>query len=150
MKKKYFTKNNLLKLVVAAVILFLLIQVIPLGRDHANPPIVSEPQWDSPATRALFKRACFDCHSNETVWPWYANIAPMSWLVQMDVNNGRSEMNFSEWDKYQRINADLIAYQVTNDKMPLPQYLMLHPEARLTQAEKDQLVQGIRATLAQP
>ncbi len=148
--KKYFTKNNLLKLVVAAVILFLLIQVIPLGREHANPPIVSEPQWDSPATRALFKRACFDCHSNETVWPWYANIAPMSWLVQMDVNNGRSEMNFSEWDQYQRINADLIAYQVTNGKMPLPQYLMLHPEARLTQAEKDQLVQGIRATLAQP
>jgi hypothetical protein len=57
---------------------FLLIQLVPYGRAHANPPVVKEPAWDSPTTRALAKRACFDCHSNETVWPWYTNVAPVS------------------------------------------------------------------------
>ena len=57
------------------------IQLIPYGRNHTNPPVVTEPQWDSPRTRELFTRACADCHSNETVWPWYSNLAPMSWLV---------------------------------------------------------------------
>jgi mono/diheme cytochrome c family protein len=148
--KKFLTKSNLIKLVVAAVVLFLLIQLIPFGRSHANPPVVSEPKWDSPETKALFKRACFDCHSNETVWPWYSNVAPMSWLVQMDVNNGRSQMNFSEWNANRGINASFIEMVIKEGEMPPPQYLMMHPEARLTQAEKDQLVQGIQATLAKP
>ena len=74
--------------------LFLLaIQLIPYGRAHANPPVLAEPAWDSPATRDLAVRACFDCHSNETVWPWYSNIAPVSWLVQRDVDGGRNKAN---------------------------------------------------------
>ena len=64
----------------AVVGLFVLIQLAPFGRNHTNPPVVQEPSWDSAETRALAKRACFDCHSNETVWPWYSNIAPVSWL----------------------------------------------------------------------
>src|SRR6056297_3230811 len=80
---------------VAAV--FLVIQLIPYGRSHTNPPIVLEPDWDSPRTRELAERACFDCHSNETEWPWYSNIAPVSWLVQHDVDEGRHELNFSDW-----------------------------------------------------
>ena len=74
----------------------------------------------------------------------------MPWLVQMDVKNGRSRLNFSEWDIQKEINTNLIEYMITSGEMPLPQYLMLHPEARLTQAEKDQLIQGIHRTLAQP
>ena len=64
---------------------FLVAQLIPFGRSHTNPVVVKEPTWDSPTTRDLAKRACFDCHSNETVWPWYTNIAPVSWLTQRDV-----------------------------------------------------------------
>ena len=85
----------------AAFILFLVgvlgllvIQLIPYGREHSNPAVVSEPPWDSPATRAFAVTACFDCHSNETEWPWYSNIAPMSWLVQRDVDEGRQHLNF--------------------------------------------------------
>ena len=80
------------------VLLAVLIQLIPYGHDHSNPPVMEEPTWDSPQTRAIVKRACFDCHSNETVWPWYSNIAPASWLVYRDVSEGREHLNFSEWD----------------------------------------------------
>jgi hypothetical protein len=61
-----------------------------------------EPRWDGPATRALAVRACYDCHSNETVWPWYSHVAPVSWLTQRDVAEGRRKLNFSEWDRGQK------------------------------------------------
>lgn len=67
------------------LVLLLAIQLVPYGRDHTNPPVVAEPAWDSPATRALFVRACADCHSNQTVWPWYSHVAPVAWLVAHDV-----------------------------------------------------------------
>ena len=76
-------------LVVAAI------QVVPYGQDHTNPPIVKEPAWNSASTRQLAKRACFDCHSNETRWPNYARVAPVSWLVERDVQQGREALNFS-------------------------------------------------------
>ena len=83
-----------------------LIQLIPFGRTHLNPPQTKEPSWNSPDTRALFRRACFDCHSNQTVWPWYSHVAPVSWLLQRDVNGGRSHLNFTEWDRPQRHAKD--------------------------------------------
>ena len=92
-------KKIFLWLVVGLVALFVLIQLVPYGRNHANPPVVKEPEWVSPQTRQLAKRACFDCHSNESVWPWYSNIAPVSWLVQNDVDEGRRRLNFSEWGR---------------------------------------------------
>ena len=150
MLKRIFTFGFLFKGLLVAIGLFALIQVIPLGRNHANPDVLNEPRWDSAETRALFKRACFDCHSNETNWPWYSNLAPMSWMLQMDVDNARANMNFSEWEESNGINADLIARKVANNEMPKARYLMLHPEARLTQVEKDQLIQGIRLTLTNP
>ena len=64
------------------VMAFVAIQFVPYGRDHANPPADAEPAWDSPDTRTLAKEACFDCHSNETEWPAYSNVAPISWLIQ--------------------------------------------------------------------
>ena len=64
----------------------ILIQLIPFGRVHTNPPKAGEPAWNSPSTRELVRRTCFDCHSNETTWPWYSNVAPASWLLQRDVN----------------------------------------------------------------
>ena len=79
---------------IGVIAAFLAVQLVPYGRAHDNPPVNSEPAWDSPATRALAKQACYDCHSNETEWPAYANIAPISWFVQHDVNEGRAVLNF--------------------------------------------------------
>ena len=78
------------------------IQLVPYGRAHTSPPVTQEPPWNRPETRALAVRACFDCHSNQTVWRWYSHIAPVSWLVQRDVDEGRRKLNYSEWDRGQR------------------------------------------------
>ena len=123
-----------------------LIQLIPFGRNHTNPRVTREPAWDPPGTRALFRRACFDCHSDETVWPWYSNIAPVSWLVQNDVNGGRGHLNFSEWDRPQRHAKD-VAAQVKGDEMPPWFYLPMHSAAKLTAAEKQALLAGVEESL---
>ena len=124
----------------------IVIQLVPYGHDHSNPPVVKEPAWDSPATRDLFHRACFDCHSNETRWPWYSNVAPVSWLVQNDVNGGRSHMNLTEWDQPQRHAKD-VADEVTTKDMPPWYYLPMHPAARLTDAERAALAAGAEKSL---
>lgn len=129
--------TGLLLLLVAA-------QVVPYGRDHDNPPVVAEPPWDTPATRELARRACFDCHSNETRWPWYSNIAPLSWLIQRDVDEGRDELNWSEWGLDGE--GDESAETVIEGSMPPSTYSLLHPEVRLSDQEIDALVAGLEAT----
>jgi hypothetical protein len=129
-------------LILAGVIIFGLIQLIPYGRNHANPAVVKEPTWDA-QTRALARRACMDCHSNETVWPWYSNIAPASWLIQHDVDEGRQRLNFSTWGSG-RQEVEEIAGVVLEGEMPPPQYLLIHKEAKLTDAEKQTLVNGLQ------
>jgi len=135
------------KIVLAGAVSLLLIQTVPYGREHANPPVVREPSWDSPATRELAKRACFDCHSHETVWPWYAQVAPLSWLVQYDVNEGRKELNFSDWQGNRKgERPEKIGKEVAAGEMPPFQYLINHAEARLSPAEKSRLIDGLTAT----
>jgi hypothetical protein len=126
------------------------IQFLPYGRDHANPPVTAEPQWDSPTTRQLAALACFDCHSNETIWPWYSNIAPISMMVYRDVERGRAVLNFSEWDRqeWSPEESEELAEVVAKGQMPLPYYLILHPEAKLTARQEGQLINGLLATLA--
>ena len=133
----------LLRILLWAIIVGVVIQVVPFGRQHTNPPIVKEPAWDSPQTRALAKRACFDCHSNETTWPWYSSVAPVSWLTQRDVNGGRRHLNFSEWNTPQR-HAGHAAEEIQKGDMPLWFYLPMHPAARLTPAEKAALIGGLQ------
>ena len=126
---------------------FLLIQLVPYGRNHTNPPVIQEPNWDSPETRALAERACFACHSNETVWPWYSNIAPISWLTQHDTEEGRQILNFSEWGVNGRHQeSDEIAESIQEGEMPMPIFLITHAEARLTDAEKQALIRGLNAS----
>lgn len=129
---------------------FLLIQLVPYGKDHTNPPVTGEPAWDTPRTKELAKRACFDCHSNETVYPWYSNVAPVSWLVAHDIEEGRGYLNFSEWQagskRAQRAALE-VGDQVTEGNMPPSVYLLQHPEARLTDAEKQELLKGFEASL---
>ena len=136
-------------LVIAILVIgFILIQLIPYGRDHVNPPVVSEPQWDSPRTKELAQRACFDCHSNQTVWPWYSNIAPGSWLIYRDVMEGRSNLNFSDLGSSQR-GADEAAEIVMEGEMPPFQYILIHKNAILTSAEREELAKGLSVTLGQ-
>jgi hypothetical protein len=125
----------------------LAMQIVPFGRSHVNPPVTQEPKWDSPRTRELAKRACFDCHSNETVWPWYSNVAPVSWLVQNDVDEGRSRLNFSEWNGGGR-EIERIGGAVLEGEMPPSIYLVQHPDARLSDPELQELANGLQNTVS--
>ncbi len=126
--------------------LFALLQLVPL--DRTNPPVTREVKWDADQTRALAQRACSDCHSNQTVWPWYARVAPASFLIVNHVVEGRSRLNFSQWDGP---NADFREVQrtVSEGEMPRGDYLLMHPEARFTAAETSQLLAGLQTTFQQ-
>lgn len=130
---------------------FLLIQLVPYGRDHTNPPVLSQPNWDSPETHALAQTACFDCHSNETDWSrWYESVAPASWLVQRDVEEGRQIVNFSEWNEGGKPREMEELWEVLQrGSMPPSKYLLLHSEAKLTPEQVDQLIKGLQATTMQ-
>src|SRR5919112_1245512 len=108
--------------------LLLLIQVIPYGHAHTNPPDTGEPQWDSPRTRELVVQACYDCHSNHTVYPWYANIAPTSWLTQHDIDTARSYLNFTDWARKDQAGKEAagMACNKVMAKPPLPVMFRLH------------------------
>lgn len=130
----------------AGFVVAMLIQVVPYGHDRTNPPVVQEPAWDAAATRALARRACFDCHSNETEWPAYSRVAPVSWLIQRDVTEGRSKLNFSEWNRPQE-EAGEAAEAVLEGEMPMRAYTLIHAHARLSGDERQALARGLANTL---
>ena len=130
----------------AFVLLFVGIQLVPYR--VSNPSTRNEPAWDSPATRSLAVAACFDCHSNETSTFWFEDIAPLSWWITNHVDEGRSALNFSECTRGRGENE--AAEAVREGSMPPNYYtwLGLHGEAKLTSAQRKQLADGLRATLA--
>lgn len=139
--------------IVLGIILFIIavVTVVPILLE-TDPPVVAEPKWDSPQTRALAARACFDCHSNETKWPWFSRVPGVSFLVVSDTLRGRSHLNFSEWgsgNSREAGNARSISREIQRGSMPPSNYLALHPEANLTDAEKQQLIDGFTKTLSQ-
>jgi hypothetical protein len=141
----FIVSHNLrivLAVVAVGVVGFIVLQFVP-GFAPTNPPVTTQIQWDSPKTQELMRRACMDCHSNETVWPWYSTIAPVSWLVVHDVDEGRSKMNLSTGF---HVEAREMIREIQRGTMPKPIYLPLHPEANLTDAEKADLIAGIQAT----
>jgi hypothetical protein len=105
--------------------------------------VTKDAPWPTPAARALAVRACYDCHSHETRWPWYSHVAPMSWLVQRDVDEGRRHLNFSAWDRPQK-NSHEAAEELAEGAMPPAIYLPLHPDAKLSAAEKAELLAALR------
>ncbi len=127
--------------------LFGLMQVVPYGRTHSNPPVTGEPRWASTETRDLAVRACYDCHSNETNYPWYSNVAPVSWLTQNHIDEGRSKLNFSEFATNPG-EAEEAVEVLAEGEMPPNYYTWfgLHGASKLTEDEKLQLIAGLKAT----
>lgn len=125
----------------ALVVPALAIQLVPVQRT--NPPVEAD-VGAPPEVDRILRRACYDCHSNETSWPWYAYVAPASWFVTGHVNEARGDLNFSHWPAFdldeQDHAFDDIRKQVKSEAMPLPSYLWLHPEARLDERERKILI----------
>ena len=128
---------------------FLLIQAVPYGREHSNPPVTGTPPWDSPRTKQLFDQACANCHSHQTIWPWYSHIAPVSWLTQNDVDDGRHHLNVSTWGAKPQKHATDAADEVREGEMPPWFYLPTHAEARLSDGEKKELADGLVRTFGE-
>lgn len=131
----------------AGVLTFVLIQAVPYGRSHSHAPGSGEPEWATPRTRELMVDACFGCHSNETEYPAYASVAPISWMVQRHVDEGREKVNYSDFATDPG-EADESVDVLEEGEMPPAYYTRfgLHPEANLTPAETDELLAGLRAT----
>ncbi len=127
------------------VALLLGAQLVPV--DRTNPPVQSTVAAPA-AVRTILVKACFDCHSNETRWPWYSRIAPISWWTAGHVREGRKDLNFSIWPTFDFTSQDLILReiekQISTDAMPPRGYRLGHPEARLTDAERQTLLAWTR------
>ena len=127
-----------------SIILFIFVVIQFFGPERTNPKVEPSRSVQSltqipPDVLTTLKRACYDCHSNETTWPAYSYVAPVSWLVIKDVNDGRSHINFSEWAQYspKKVTKALeeICEEVQEKRMPLPIYLLMHSDAKLSDTE---------------
>jgi len=133
------------KILIGLVILLVGIQFIPA--NQANPPITHQVQWANAQTETYFQGACADCHSNETVWPWYSKVAPLSWWIAHHVNHGREYFNVSE----PNIGHADEAYEAVHEGwMPLGSYTWMHPKAQLTTEQRDEFASGLKATFNAP
>jgi hypothetical protein len=134
-----------------AAALLTALQLVPV--DRSNPRVETEISAPDPV-RQILRKACYDCHSHETRWPWYAYVAPVSWYVHHDVEHGREHLNFSAWNRYdakeQRELFEEIDEEVSERSMPLPIYVSLHAEARLTNAERRALTDWAEGMGAAP
>lgn len=122
-------------------------QLVPVPRT--NPPVRSQP--DAPEhVLGILRRACYDCHSNETRWPWYSRVAPTSWVVASHVRRARGDLNFSEWPTFdfelQELSRDDIREQIANGRMPLRSYTFIHRGARLDAEDREALLAWARST----
>ncbi len=141
-------RKRIFQILGVLVLGFLLIQLIPFGHNHTNPPAISEPNWSSTQARALVKQHCFQCHSNETSWPWYSNIAPGSWLIAFDVSEGRRKFNFSDWNKKPGELREM-AEAIQEGEMPPIQYWIVHPSSRMNDQQKQGLISALESTVNQ-
>jgi mono/diheme cytochrome c family protein len=107
----------------------------------------AEATWDSPETAALVRQSCADCHSNQTQWPWYSYVPPVSLLVANHVREGREVLNFSEWVPGREQEIKEIVEVIRSGEMPMPSYLRMHPEATLTSQQQEQLIAGFQRSL---
>ncbi len=125
------------KILIGVAGVLIVVQFIPV--DRSNPPAEGE-IMESTELKTILKRSCYDCHSNETVWPWYSYVAPVSWLVADDVHEGRKHLNFSNWQNIEVRKVSKAKQEiwemVSEGEMPLGKYVLLHPEAKLSEKDK--------------
>ena len=121
-----------------------LLQLVPYGRDHTNPPVTRDAPWPGGRARELATAACYDCHGNQTRWPPQSHVAPFSWLLTRDVEQGRDEFNFSTWDSDDG-EADDAAEEVADATMPPRRFVLAHPDAALSEAERQVLINALEA-----
>ena len=135
------------KIIIGVVILIVSIQFFRI--DKSNP--ASDPKVDffiveevPEDVQAIIKTSCFDCHSNNAVYPWYTNVAPVSWWVKQHIDEGRDELNFSEWGTYsikrKLHKLEEIEELIEEGEMPLNTYLWVHGEAKLTEQQQKKLI----------
>ena len=151
MKKKFLLTIPLLAIA---------LQFVP-APAKTNPPVDPTRSFDTvmkppPEVRDILRRACYDCHSDETKWPWYADVAPVSWPVRKHVVDGRRHLNFSQWlkpgeTKYSSWSEfEEIGISVLDKRMPIPGYDLMHPEAKLTQAERETIAKWVDGAIGAP
>ncbi len=132
-------KINVKKILYGLIVIVILIQLVPIDRENPSSDEALE-ITAPPEVKTILKNSCYDCHSNKTNWPFYSYIAPVSWLVAKDVNKGREELNFSEWEKLSAKEREKkkedIMEEITGNDMPLPIYLITHSGAELNDEQK--------------
>lgn len=139
------------------VIFLVAAQLVPINRTNpvVDPAKTIYAAYPVPLqVRSVFQKSCVDCHSNQTVWPWYSYVAPVSWVVAYDVQEGRTRMNLSEWaNRSKDEREDKLAQmcdELVHDDMPDVKYLWIHHNARPTQEEKDALCAWVETVRNQP
>lgn len=139
-KKKMNARKVLIFIGTVLVLELVFLQFVPV--NITNPPVESDISAPEPVN-SILKRACYDCHSHETVWPWYSNIAPVSFLIERDVKHGREELNFSTWNRYNEKQKKHLRHEtweeVEESEMPPLVYILMHWDARLSKEDKEQL-----------
>src|SRR5215208_6243379 len=138
-RRRFLVREGLGLLAVAV-----LLQLVPYGRDHTNPPVTEDAPWPDGRARELATAACYDCHSNQTRWPIQSFIAPFSWMIARDVSQGREALNFSTWDEDDG-EADDAAEEIADATMPPRRFVLAHPDAALSEAERQLLVDALEA-----
>lgn len=136
--------------IITIIFIVVIIQFVRINRT--NPPVEIDKDFitlENPPEQValILKNACYDCHSHKTIYPWYTNVAPFSWLIGQHIKEGRKHLNFSTWTKYdkkkQLHKLKEIAEEVEEEKMPIPNYTWMHPEAKLSNEDRQILVDWV-------
>jgi mono/diheme cytochrome c family protein len=135
--------RKLLRVAAVLLLVFLALQLVPYGWTKTNPPVTAAAPWPNEQAESVARTSCYACHSNETEWPAYSYVAPMSWLVRNDVEGGREEMNFSEWDEDSADTAEDSEDEIVEGRMPLPNYRRIHRDAQLSDQEAAVLIDAL-------
>ena len=131
--------------VIVLAVAFVLIQFVPYGWWHDNPAVVADARWPNEESRRIARESRYSCHSNETDWPFYSSVAPASWVVRSDVEGGRDELNFSDWQEARDETGDAVD-MISGGEMPPAKYTLIHRGTTLTAQESDVLVGALLPT----
>lgn len=140
------------RIIAGAIVIFAVMQIIPVNRT--NPPVVEKVVFADPNAERIAQMACYDCHANDNTWPWYSYVAPVSWVVVHHVDEGRSKLNFSDVAATMASEeggeiAEEAVETIQEGEMPPAYYLLTHPHANLSAADKATLIAGLQQALAQ-